>query len=114
MWQRDDISQLIFIVSSALTHDKSTIFVVDSRLTHDKSTIFVVDSSLTHDKSTIFVIKSTIFVVDSVTWVMDSTIILQAKWVQNNQLLKTNASVPIFNGQLFLLWLHFVQQHPFM
>ena len=91
--QRDDISQSIYVVDSTLIHNKSTIFVVDSVLIHDKSTIFVVDS---------------------VTWVMDGTIILQAKWVQNNQLLKTNASVPIFNGQLFLLWLHFVQQHPFM
>ena len=59
-------------------------------------------------------ISQSIFVVDSVTWVMDSTIILQAKWVQNGQLLQTNRSVPIFNGQLFLFWLLFVQQHPFM
>ena len=105
--QRDDISQSICVVDSSLMHDKSTICVVDSKTMHDKSTIYVVGSKTMHD-------KSTIYVVDSRMCIHNSVIRVQAKWVQNGQLLKTNRSVPIFNGQLFLLWLHFVQQHPFM
>ena len=105
--QRDDISQSICVVDSSLMHDKSTICVVGSKTMHDKSTIYVVGSKTMHD-------KSTIYVVDSRMCIHNSVIRVQAKWVQNGQLLKTNRSVPIFNGQLFLLWLHFVQQHPFM
>ena len=119
--QRDDISQSICVVDSSLMHDKSTICVVDSSLMHDKRTICVVGSTLMHDKSTICVAdstlmhdKSTIYVVDSRMCIHNSVIRVQAKWVQNGQLLKTNRSVPIFNGQLFLFWLLFVQQHPFM
>ena len=107
MWQRDDISQSICVVDSTLMHDKSTIYVVDSTLMHDKSTIYVVDNTLMHDKSTICVAGSRM-------QLLGSAKVLQAKWVQNGQLLQTNRSVPIFNGQLFLFWLLFVQQHPFM
>jgi hypothetical protein len=102
-------------------HDKSTICVADSTLMHDKSTIYVVDSKTMHNKSTIFVVgsvmihdKSTICVAGSRMQLLGSAKVLQAKWVQNGQLLQTNRSVPIFNGQLFLFWLLFVQQHPFM
>ena len=121
MWQRDDISQSICVVDSTLMHDKSTICVVGSKTMHDKSTICVVGSKTIRDKSTIFVVgsvmihdKSTICVAGSRMQLLGSAKVLQAKWVQNSQLLKTNGSVPIFNGQLFLFWLLFVQQHPFM